>query len=152
MKVEIIFKELDPDYNQEYADTYQNGVESESNWKSLWKKSFGVEGNIIKHNLIESTNLRFKIELGENGISNIELPDMCVLECTDGDNIVTQFAVSNSILDKTYYTEPKGRNKFYFYFYIKNNTKWKVLNDVIYIDEKDFPNEIIESEKEVLKP
>lgn len=146
MKAEIIFKELNLEFDQEYADTYQNGDESENNWKSLWKESFGIDGLLKKHNVIKSGNYQLIGEFIGKGKFCFDIPDMCILKCITEDNTVTQFAVSNSILDKTYHSEPKGRNRFYFYFYLKNSKEAISPQKGIFIDRKDYPQELIDFE------
>lgn len=149
MKAEIIFKELNPEYDQEYADIYHDGKESENNWKAIWAESFGIDGSLEDHNVINSGTYQLKGEFIGKGEFCFEIPDMCILECKTEDDIITRFAVSNSMLDKTYHSESKDRNKFYFYFYLKNDKEAISPKDGIFIDIKDYPQELIDFEKEM---
>ena len=151
MEVKIIFKELNPDYSQEYADDCNDGKESENNKKSIELESFDIEGLLKKHNVVKSGTYQLKGEFVGKRNFCFDIPEMCILECITEDDMVTQFAVSNSILVKTYHSEPKGRNKFYFYFYLKNSKEAISPKDGIFIDRKDYPKKMIEFEKEMLR-
>lgn len=43
MEVQVNFKVINPEYSQEYADEYNGGKESESNWKYNWAVSYGLK-------------------------------------------------------------------------------------------------------------
>ena len=126
MKAKITFKQVNPDFSQEYADTYQEGKESENNRKYNENTSYQIDD--VK-----------KTHVNENGIItlmgrfvdtekeyNIEIPDMYIVEFTDKDTIVYQFAVSSSIL-KDFTNTRRGLKYGYFYFELNPDVKFKRL-------------------------
>ena len=42
MKLHVVFKQENPDFDQAYADEYQDGKESDSNWKKNWSSTIAI--------------------------------------------------------------------------------------------------------------
>ncbi len=131
MKAKISFLQPNPEYSQEYADTYQNGEESENNRKYIIHDKIPVD-EVKKTHITENgiITLRAKFVDTEKELT-IEIPDMYIVEFIDNYNFIHQFAVSNSIKKDFTYTK-RGLKYSYFYFEIKKDAKVERLEEYPY--------------------
>jgi len=135
MKVQVIFRELNPNFNKDYANEYHFGKESENNLKINWSVTHEVSQEVKKISFLEKSmhTLRDK----ENN-KEIVIDDVTALECIKVDGEITRFAVSNSIIDKMHEVYQKKYNITRFYFYIKPGSDYIELNDCV-LDVKSLP-------------
>lgn len=141
MKLNVIFKQVDNDFNKEYADEYHFGKESENNRKYNWEVQYAVD-NTSEITLKENSALPLKGKL-DNGVEiDTSIPNMNILECVTEDGRKSIFAVSNSLLRNIHKTQnPKYKSSRYYY-YLKDETKFADLGQGIFVDYNDLPQEM----------
>lgn len=144
MKLHITFKQQNPDFDQEYADQYHLGKESENNQKDLWTLPYKLDSEIDKIAITEKGTYSMKRKAKDGELINVSLPHMTILECFKDNEIIMDFAVSKSIIDKTHkaYNEKYDTTRYYFYF--KQETEWVRVNEGIFLLKDDF-RELIEN-------
>ena len=138
MKVNVTFKELNPDFNQEYADEYHMGEESDGNRKVIWSKTYETDNNIDETKIAENGTVPVKYnKSGKSFIKNFK--GMTILECHSGEAKVVAFAASKNIIDSIIQHKNSNSKKSYFTFYLKPEMIKTELVDGIFINKEDFP-------------
>ena len=143
MKFEVTVKQINGEFNKDYADQYNFGEESESNWKHLWSKTWGIRGDVKEWKVVENGAIILKntsASTKSNSIVNIE--NVRILECTEVDGDKTYAGVSNSLLQKTYLPENIDYSKSYNYFYLKSDAHFIEIGPGLFIARKDLVAEI----------
>lgn len=147
MKIQVNFKVIDPDYSQEYADEYNFGKESESNWRYNWSSGYELlESKSVE--LISNGNYllegRFK-----NGIDfSYSIPNICIFRCHLKNGNVVDFGVSKSILKKTHQVTHEKSKTTRCYFYIKAEPISIELGNHLVINVEEIPEEFIKINNE----
>ena len=144
MKVFVTFKELNPDYDQEYANEYQDGNESENNWKVKWQTQLKTDEDVSEIRVLDNAIYKLWGTINEKTDFSYDIPNMTILECIKNDNQVIQFAVSKTLLKRTHkvYNNKYKTMRFYFYFIPNSRKNWVNPKLGIYIFEGDFPKEL----------
>lgn len=140
MKVKVTFKQLNSEFNKEYADEYHFGEESENNWKTNWESGFKVEENVTEITLKDSTTYALRGSVGGKEF-NYSIPDMKILECLKESGKKEIFAVSNKLVTKTHKAQNERYKGAHYYFYLKDKEEFVDLNGII-IATQDFPVEL----------
>ena len=143
MKLQVIFKQENPDFDQDYADEYHDGKESDGNWKDIGGTNIGIPIAIKEINLVENSNYRIA-GLKSNGESfEFIIPDMTMLECIDESDNMYLCGISKTLLNRTsiYIDEKKDIKTFYFYF--ENTENFVEHSESIYISTQDYPKELL---------
>jgi hypothetical protein len=138
MKAQINFKVYNPEYDQEYADQYKGGEESESNWKYLSGVSYEVK-NVKSVELIENGIYRLKGKKG-NVPFDVPVPDVAIFRCHLNDGTEIDFAASRSILNKTHQVRNEKYKTIRCYFYLNSEPACAELGN-LWIDENNIPED-----------
>lgn len=142
MKLHVIFKQLNPDYSQEYADGYYFGNESDGNWKDKWRCEFVIK-DISSFRVINDSEFIFAAESSDGEKCVFQLPHMTILEVASAlDNTTQIAAVSTSLLDRIHAVQSKEHDITRFYFYFKNTDEFVHILQTVYVATRDLPEEI----------
>lgn len=142
MKVQINFKVINAKFNKEYANEYNARKESENNWKYIDTKGYEV-GNVQSVELIENGTYQLKCKCdGEE--FDFSIPDVTIFRCYLEDGLIENFAVSNSVLDKTHQPRSEKYKTMRCYFYINQNPVGRFLGKNLFINEADIPEKLKE--------
>lgn len=145
MEVQVNFKVINPEYNQDYANEYNGGEEGESNWKYLLAITRGVD-NVKSASFIEDDVFTLKgTFIDDDSSFELKIPNVRILRCLLEDNSLVDFAVSKSILKQTHQAQREGYNVLRFYFYINHGHAVK-LSDNLFVHRNEIPPELAESE------
>lgn len=143
MKVQINFQVINPDFDQEYANEYKDGKESDSNSKYQWSKMFGVK-EVKSVELIENGTHRMRGKFKDGLDFDIQIPNVSLFRCHLEDGSDLDFAVSKSILNKTHQVRSEKYKTTRCYFYINPEPKCKELGDYLVINENEIPKIFLE--------
>jgi len=142
MKAQISFRFINPDYSQEYADQYQGGKESESNWK--YNKAVGWEvKDVSSVELMDDAVYHLSGDFKEGGSFDIPISNVKLLRCHKENGDDEDFAVSKSIYNHLHQTESKNHKIIYCYFYINSEPPGQVF-DTVALAINEIPEELIE--------
>jgi len=143
MKVQISFKVLDPDYDQEYANQYHFGEESESNSKYIWASTYEVIGDVdhVSYHDNDTFHLFGETIFGQK--FSYQIPDVKIFRCHMKDGEVQDYAVSKSILHQTYQPKNEKYKTLRFYFYIKGEIPSIEMGNLV-INMSEIPTEHLE--------
>lgn len=135
MRVDITFKRENPEYDQEYADEYHFGKESDNNWRYDFGESYSIDD-------VKSIELRKKTARVIDG--RYQVPKVNTLFCYKENGTVIEVSVSKSLIKKMQKTpSPKKYDILRFYFYLKpvssNVVRCGGLN---FFDVADIPKEL----------
>ncbi len=149
MKVIVTFKELNPDYDQEYANEYQDGNESESNWKVNWQDEPDPYEDVSEIRVLDNATYKLWGTINEKTDFSYDIPNMTILECIKNDSQVLQFAVSKTLLKRTHkvYNNKYKTMRFYFYFVPNSKQIMKDPVDGVYIFIENIPKELLKYHK-----
>lgn len=138
MKFAVTICQVNPDFDQEYADQYHFVKESENNTKCHWSKTTEIS-KAEDFEVIENAN--FELALKDN--RNFLIPNVYKLLCYDHQkNPVIEFVISKSLLEKTHSVYNKQYKTSRFYFYLNDN-EFVNLTENIYLSLSDFPKELL---------
>lgn len=141
MKISVTFKQLNSEFDKEYADEYHFGKESENNWKTNWENGFKIEEKVTEINLKNNTTYALHGRAGDKEF-NYEIPDMQVLECVTESGAKSVFAVSNKLISKTHQVQNKKYSRTHYYFYLKDKEDFVDLGGIV-IAKQDFPPNLL---------
>ena len=146
MKVQINFKLINPDFSQEYANQYQEGKESESNWKYSWAVGYELK-DVKSVSLIENEDYVLRGKLSDSEFE-FHIPNVLIYRCEMENGTKEDFAVSKSVINKTHQANNEKYKTTRFYFYINEKPSSVELGKNLIVDEKDIPKELLtKSEK-----
>jgi len=139
MKARISFRFINPNHSQEYADQYQGGEESESNWKygevSTWEREkilsvelinpgiFHLNGNFVNKNI------------------DAQIPNVAIFRCHYENGTHEDFAVSKSVLNKAQKTPNEKYKIIRCYFYINSEPKSIKFGENLVLGVNELPDE-----------
>ncbi|MCX6313078.1 MAG: hypothetical protein NT084_15775 [Bacteroidetes bacterium] len=137
MKVSITVKEVNPDFDQAYADKENEGHETEDNIRYNWEDEFDVKDE-VKDFGIRNNEIYLLEGMNGNEKFSFEIPSMTIVECIGENGAVTQFAASRKLIKDTKKNIDKEGN-VQFYIFLKGGHEH--INPIpgIYISKKDFP-------------
>lgn len=145
MEVQVNFKVINPDYSQEYADEYNGGQESESNWKYNWAVSYGLK-DVQSVSTIDNNPFIFKGSFENGDPFSFNIPNTHIFRCHFADGSHQDFAVSKSILNKTHQPKKEKYDVIRYYFYINADPASQHLSPNLVIDERYIPKKLQLSE------
>jgi hypothetical protein len=146
MKVTVTVKEMNPEFDQGIADNFHDGKESADNLRYNWEDEFEVKGDITDFKVRNNATYILEGFRGEEKFS-YEIPSMSIIECTDADGVVTQFAASRKLIKDTQKT-PDKKGDIHFFMFLKGGQKMVSPIPGIYISKPDFPFDLPEPEEE----
>jgi len=145
MKTQISFRFINPDYSQVYADQYQGGEESESNWKhgevSTWE-----EDNVLSVELINDGIYQLTGTFNDGNPCNIPITNVAIFRVHSENDTYEDFAVSKSVLNKTHQALNKKYSITRCYFYINSEPKSIKFGENLVLDVNEIPDELKNSE------
>ena len=134
MKLIITFKQINDSFNQEYADQYDFGKESIDNQKYHWEHSFELVEEIDKISITKNQNIHYTgLDNGEK--YNVILEKVTLFTCFKGDEIYSQYAVSDELLERIHEVYKEKSNTKYCYFYLKDREDYYNFEEHIYVLE-----------------
>jgi|SRR5690606_28651720 len=143
MRLQVTFKQPNPDFDQKYANQYHAGKESNENMKHNWSKGYELSVDIDKVILKDGALLVDNLLVNEEKVE-LNLPSMKILECVSENEVVSKFAVSKDLLKKTQKTYNEKYDIMRFYFYLNPREDYVQLGENIYLLESDIPKELLE--------
>lgn len=144
MKLILRVKCVNPAFNQEYADKYHNGKESEDNIHYLWEDELELKERIVVFKIKNNVNYTLAGVVNGKNFSH-EIPACTIIECTHENGSVTQLPFSKRIIRDTEKKQSKDNLQVWFTAYLKG--KFKIVNpfDGGYFVKEDFPFDIEEA-------
>lgn len=142
MKVQINFKIINSDYNQEYADEYNFGKEGDSNWKYNWAVTYelsDVKSVELINNGVYQLNGKFK----EGNEFSFAIPNVTIFRFHLENSNIEDFAVSTSILNKIHQAKNEKFGVTRCYFYINDSPSSVQLGNNLLINESEIPKELL---------
>ena len=146
MKLHITVKQQNPEFDQQYANQYHFGKESDGNWKYNLNDGYEVRENIKEFTILDEEN--FKLA-GQKKIEEFEIliPNMTVINCLTADNRHIQVAaISKSLIKKKQITPNKKYDLTRIYFYLTEQAEFIHPFKIIYIAPTDFPKELLKKQ------
>ena len=146
MRVEVTFKMVNPDYDQEYADEYNFGKESVDNNKYNWSISWSFDD--IHNVKVANGDMEYPyLEVDENpdNVKIAKVPWMCVRELYRDDELIGVIGVSKSLLDRRVVKtakETRGIPTLVYYFHLKPGIPYFKSGDFLYLTEAEIPAEL----------
>ncbi|MAX78835.1 MAG: hypothetical protein CL843_01495 [Crocinitomicaceae bacterium] len=140
MDYTLRFIRINPEFDQEYADSFHNGNESEDNIKFEWEDELALK-EVEKVSIKNRTTYQLVGERDEERFT-YEIPNMCVVEVQHTDGSESKFGVSQKILKST--DKKENENHTQFSFYIKG--AYDPINPYLglYVIVNDFPEELLD--------
>jgi len=137
MKIQINFKVINADFDQEYANEYKDGEESDNNVKYHW--AVGYEEKDAKSvELIENGTYQLKGQFKDGTEFNLSIPNVTIFRCFLEDGTVVDYAVSKSILNKTHQAHNEKYKITRCYFYINSEFSSVEMGNLV-INENEVP-------------
>ncbi|CAN5401115.1 hypothetical protein BH09BAC5_BH09BAC5_04850 [soil metagenome] len=140
MKVTITVKEVNPDFDQEFADRENDGHESEENIRYNWEDEFEVKDDIKDFGIRNNENYLLE-GIKEEKPFAFEIPAMTIIECVGENGVVTKFAASRKLIKDTKKNIEKNGD-IHFFLFLKGNHGHVTPIPGIYVSAKDFPKEL----------
>lgn len=146
MKVTITVKEVNPDFEQAYADQHHDGKESEDNIRYNWEDEFEISEDVTNFSIRNNAVYQLEGERGNEPFS-YEIPSMTIVECKLASGTTARFAASRKLIKDTKKVLDKNGN-IHFFLFLKGNHE--MLNPLtgVYISKPDFPFDLPEPEEE----
>ncbi len=138
MKVTISFKEVNSEFDVEYAERSHDGQESEDNIKYNWEDELEVAGDVTDFMIRNNTTYTLAGEMDGDSFS-YDIDGMTICDCTTADGTVSRFAVSRKLIKETKKATQKNGN-VHFFFFLKDKHPHVNPMPGIYISKKDFPS------------
>jgi hypothetical protein len=143
MRLQIIFKQPNLDFDQQYANEFQGGKESDGNWKDLWSVTHEFEEEVDDIRVIKEDNFQIDGEILQGQRVSLTLPKMKIIECIRNEKVIYKAAVSNDLVLKPQKSPDRKHNVIRFYYYFNARTDFVKLGSLVYILKKDFPKELL---------
>lgn len=137
MKLNVTFKQQNPEFDKDYADQYNDGREGPGNMKDKWMLRMGQSGEIDKVAITDKGELSLPDPEGKR--ENLVLNDMTILEAIKDNETVGTYAVSRSLLQKTHQAHNSKYNTKRFYFYLDPEKSFVRIGNSIYVTENELP-------------
>jgi hypothetical protein len=136
MKQQVNFKIVNDEFDNEYAERYNEGQPSANNPKYLQTWKFEIE-SVKSIELIESGSIGLQVTDISKKSRSLVISEMMILRCKIEDGSFQQFAVSNQLIRNHHQT--KGRNyASRFYFYLKQEVPFFIIDGVNFIAKDAF--------------
>ena len=141
-KLQVTFKQENPDFNKEYAKQYYEGKESQGNSKDNWSRGLNT---IIVKNFILEKNIEYNfIGSNQDGIElNVILKNMTLLKCQGENGENYEFVVSRDLIKGIRRFDNDKYNLTKFYFYFKPRNDFKEIDIGMYLLNQDIPIEFL---------
>lgn len=128
IQVEIIFRGMNLEYDQDYADLYDFGKESENNMKVHWQRRVVFDNvKAIKALPVQDFKAKLSNELGEE--EEVTLPNMKIVELNLENGKVAQAMASEEGLIQLKQFNREGSSKHAVYFDWKGDTTPYLLSE-----------------------
>jgi len=140
MKVSISIKQINSEYNQEYADQYNFGRESENNQKYHFGTAWEID-DVLSININKNSNYPIKILVENDKTVHSSIPNMTLIECLQKNDKKFCFGVSNSLLDnkRTFAPHSFDEKANRYYLYIKDEMEFECINNTVFAATNDLP-------------
>lgn len=143
MKVQVSMKQVNSEYDKEYADEYNFGEESNNNLKHNWSYSRDIY-NVTELKVIDKRDFVLSGRFNNGIKKEYTLPNMQILQCITESSKTVEFAVSNELIIKTHKAKMNKYDVVRFYFYLKDKIELYKLKDAVYLIGKDYPKELLD--------
>lgn len=141
MKIQINFKVINADFDQEYANEYKDGEESDNNVKYHWAVGY-EEKNAKSVELIENGTYQLKGQFKDGKEFNLPISNVTIFRCFLEDGTVNDYAVSKSILNKTHQAHNEKYKTTRCYFYINSEPSSVEMGNLV-INEIEVPVQLL---------
>lgn len=140
MKCSIHFFLLNEHFSQGYADSHNQGEESELNSKYLWEDEMEVKDirDILVH---DKSNYQLKGSTLENGAFSYGVPKMKMFELVPENQVSTFVGCSESVHES--FNIEKTKETIVLKVYLKADEPFANPISGIYIATKEFPKELV---------
>lgn len=135
-----------PEYNQEYADLYNQGKEGIDNEYFAWEHKFKVE-DVTDVEILDPSDFMLRGTKLDGEEFCYEIPNMVLINYSINEEQTFTVGVSKSIIEKLDYYNPTKTDRKDFYFYISPNKEVAMVSEGMYLELKDVPIELIKENK-----
>lgn len=142
MKVTLTVKEVNPEFDREFAEQQHDGKESEDNILYTWEDEFEVSGDVQEFKIRNNATYQMHVQMeADKAVKTFDIPSMTLVDCVLDDGTVTTCAFSRSIVKDTKKVVDK-KNNIHFFVFLKGGKQ--IVNPMtgIYITAKDFPTDL----------
>lgn len=129
-------------FEQNIADDFYKGEESEDNVKYLWEDEFEVKGDVTSFKIKNAEPYILRGLYPDNKEFNFEINDVTICECISANNEVSQFVFSKRLVKSTDKKVDKNGDVV-FEVILKSNHPMENPMDGVYILKRDFPKELL---------
>ena len=144
MRVQVIFKQQNPEFDKEYANQYHLGKESDGNRKDNWSKSSGYFDDMKELKIIENGEFKFKFTKEDGTVTHYSVPNVTILQGLTADDKIGELAVvSKKLIQKTHNPYNAKYNISRFYFYLKPTDEYYELFESVYLIPDDLPKGLL---------
>lgn len=147
MKIDITYKRESQEFNQQYADEYNFGKESDGNWRYDMIETYSVD-NMAGYDIIKDSNFILAGHADGKEFSYM-IPNVITPACLLEDGSRVEFCVSKSLVLKTQKTPNKKYGITRIYFYLKPVYNFIQWDDTNIFDIIDFPKELLRKQIDV---
>lgn len=142
MKVKLTVKEVNPEFDREFAEKQHEGKESEDNILYNWEDEFEVTGSVADFKIRNNAIFQMHVQMEEDkALKTFDIPSMTMVDSTLEDGTITTCAFSRSLVKDTKKVLAKNGD-IHFFVFLKGGKQ--IVNPMtgIYITAKDFPSEL----------
>ena len=134
-RIHFHFIYLNPEFDQQIADDFWEGKESEDNVKYLWEDELAVNSKDGSLKIKSKTIYVLRIMKGEETIS-FDIPNMTLIQVDSEEGELIQLGVSSKSVKKSEQKEIDG--ELHQFFYLKGVEPVSPFNG-LYVQPQDFP-------------
>ncbi len=130
MSAKVTFKQLNPDYSQEYADSMFHGEESVDNQKANWSRTLRIDDEVSDITIKRNTAYAFP---------HCEVKNIAIFDYVLKGGGTHPIIVSESLISNIHFVGKSNYNKSHLYIYIKNDVKYYAPDEGLYFATDECP-------------
>jgi len=140
MKLQVNFKVVNSEYDQDYADQYNWGEEGPGNPKYLKTEKFEID-NIVQYHFDQDSSAEICCTRPDDSKEMFLVKNVSILTAELENGELEQFIVSNSAIRNTHATGKNDKNyRFYFYLLANPEGDYGVVDFTAYLRIDQLPN------------
>ena len=137
MNYSIHFIYQNPEFNQDHADEFHDGQESEDNIRDIWEDEIEVQGEVVEFKILHKQTFQLQGVQNDEEFS-VPLDNMTLFKFTLADESHTVLAASNKLIKNIDIKDLTDFSKV-VYVYLKGKEEPVSPFAGLYIRKADFP-------------
>ena len=143
MKFFITITQRNSNFNKKSAEEFNLGKESDGNRKDIFSKGYKITDFIKEYKVIENESFKLKLEKKDGEYFQLNIPNMRILQCLTNKGELIEIAFSNNLIDDLKLAINLKYDTTRFYFYLTDKIEFINPISFVYIDKKEFPQELL---------